>query len=191
MLFCVFFLLFLIYFVLNVADQKHLLDIRTAITHLKLNKDFFFNESYAKDTLFLPDQAQIPVISMKKRWRYRGRRSECLVRIRRRVGNPPQSSVLLANVQSLEIKLDELRSRLSYQRDIKNCNILCFTESWLNNDTVNIQAAGVSARRQDRTTTSGKTRGCGVCLMISTIYQESFTYIFRSCLFTTTNGCWY
>ncbi|KAK6328708.1 hypothetical protein J4Q44_G00006860 [Coregonus suidteri] len=30
-------------------DRKELLDIRTAITHLVLDKDFFFNESDAKD----------------------------------------------------------------------------------------------------------------------------------------------
>ena len=29
---------------------------------------------------------------------------------------------------------DELKAHISYQRDIKNRNILCFTESWLNND---------------------------------------------------------
>ena len=44
-----------------------------------------------------------------------GRRSECLVRIRRRVGNVPLQFVLLANVQSLENKLDDLHSRLSYR----------------------------------------------------------------------------
>ena len=84
-----------------------LLDIRTVITHLELDKDCFFNESDAKDILLLPDQSQIPVIHMKRRQRYRGRRSGCLVRISRRVGNPPPPSMLLANMQSLENKLDE------------------------------------------------------------------------------------
>ena len=61
-------------------------------------------------------------------------------------------------MQSLEIKLDELCSRLSYQRDIKNGGILCFTESWLNDDMDDMQSAGF---RQDRTAASGKTRaGC-------------------------------
>ncbi|KAM9528072.1 uncharacterized protein ACWYII_040858 [Salvelinus alpinus] len=32
--------------------------------------------------------------------------------------------------------MDELRSRLSYQRDLKNCNVLCFSESWLNKNMV-------------------------------------------------------
>ena len=131
--------MFVINFVHNVSstisyDQKELLDIRTATTHLERDKYFLFNESDVKDLLQIPDQAQIPIIHMKKRCRYRGRRSGCLMRISWRVGNPPPPSFLLANVQSLDNKLDELCSRLSYQRDIENCNILCFTESWLNND---------------------------------------------------------
>jgi hypothetical protein len=54
-------------FLLVSYDRKELLDIRTAITHLELDKVFFFNESDAKDILLLPDQAQIPVLRMKKR----------------------------------------------------------------------------------------------------------------------------
>ena len=71
--------LFVTYFVHNVSatlfyDQKELLDIRTAITHLALNEDVFFNELNMKDLLQTPDKAQIPVIRMRKRRRYRGRR---------------------------------------------------------------------------------------------------------------------
>jgi hypothetical protein len=77
------------------------------------------------------------------------------VRICRRVGIPLLPSVLLAKVQSLENKLDDLRSRLSYQQDIKNGNILCFTELWLNNDTDNIELAGFSVHWEDKAATSG------------------------------------
>ena len=91
----------------------------------------------------------------------------CLVRICRRVVKPPLPYVLFANVQSLENKLDYLRLRLSYQRDIKNCNILCFTETWPNDDMDNIELAGLSVFRQDRAVTSGKTRRWGMCLFVS------------------------
>jgi hypothetical protein len=79
--------LFVTFFVSNVAttvsyDQKELLDIRTAITHLELDEDFVFNESDMKDILLLRDKAQIPVIRVKKRWKYRGLSAGCLVRIR-------------------------------------------------------------------------------------------------------------
>ena len=40
--------------------------------------------------------------------------------------------------------------------------IYCFTESWLNKDMDNIQLAGFSMYRQDRTATSRKTSS-GVC----------------------------
>ncbi len=44
---------------------------------------------------------------------------------------PPSPSILLANVQSLENKMDDLRARTSFQRDIRDCNILCLSETWL------------------------------------------------------------
>ena len=75
------------------------------------------------------------------------------------MANVPVPSILLANVQSLENKWDILKVRLSYQQDIKNCNILCFTELWLNDDIKNIQLVGYTLYRQDKTAASGKTRG--------------------------------
>jgi hypothetical protein len=94
------FALFLTCFVHNVDatasyDQKELLDIRTVITHLKLEEDLFFKESDEKDIMLLPDKDQIHVIHMKKRRRYWERRSGCLVRIHWLVGSPPLPSILL------------------------------------------------------------------------------------------------
>jgi len=43
---------------------------------------------------------------------------------------PPLPSLLLANVQSLENKLDD-GVRIRYQRDIRDCNIFCLMETWL------------------------------------------------------------
>jgi hypothetical protein len=34
----------------------------------------------------------------------------------------------------MDNKVDELRVRISFQKDIRDCNILCFTESWLSPD---------------------------------------------------------
>jgi hypothetical protein len=47
-------------------------------------------------------------------------------------------SILLANVQSLDNKVDGLMERISFQREIRNCNILCFTESWLSPDILSL-----------------------------------------------------
>ncbi|CDQ73825.1 unnamed protein product [Oncorhynchus mykiss] len=105
---------------------------------------------------------------------YRGHRAGCLVRIRRPAsGNLPLPSILLANVQSLDNKLDEVRSQISYQQDIKNCNILCFTESWLNDDMDNTQLAGYTLHRLDRTAHSGKMRG-GMCMCLCIFVNNSW-----------------
>ena len=57
----VFLALFVTYFEHNVSanisySKKELLDIRTAITHLGLDKDFFFNKQDAHDILHICKQ---------------------------------------------------------------------------------------------------------------------------------------
>ena len=73
----------------------------------------------------------------------RGRRTGALVRLRGRAYHPPLSSILLTNAQSFD-KVEELKARISFQRDIRDCKILCFTESWLSLDILSpsIQPAG-------------------------------------------------
>ncbi len=67
----------------------------------------------------------------RRRKKHRGRRAGIHNRLRKRAHSPPLPSILLANVQSLENKMDVLRARISFQRDIRDCNILCLTETWL------------------------------------------------------------
>ncbi len=79
-------------------------------------------------------------------------------------------SILLANVQSLENKMDDLRARISFQRDIRDCNILCLTETWLTPtvpDTAVTPSDNFSVLRMDRTAEAGKTKGGGVCFFIN------------------------
>ncbi len=52
-------------------------------------------------------------------------------RLRKRAHSAPLPSILLANVQSMGNKMDNLRARISFQRDIRDCNIICLTETWL------------------------------------------------------------
>ena len=171
-IFVCFFIFFVTYFAHNVAafvsyDPKKLWKMRTLFTHLGLDEEYLFNELDKRDLFQTPKQALIPVICRRKRRkRFRGKRSGCLVRNCRRVANLPLPSVLLANVQSLDNKLDKLKASISYQQDIKNCNILCFSESWLNNDMNNIQLVDCTLYRQDRTAASGKTRGGGLCIQL-------------------------
>ncbi len=67
----------------------------------------------------------------RRRRKHRGRRAGIRSRLRKRAHSPPLPSILLANVQSLENKMDDLRARISFQRDIRDCNIFCLTETWL------------------------------------------------------------
>ncbi|KAK1797598.1 hypothetical protein P4O66_000791 [Electrophorus voltai] len=78
----------------------------------------------------------------------------------------PLPSILLPNVQSLDNKLNNLRARIKFQRDIRDCNLLCFTESWLN-PAVSNHAIQPAEFFSDRTADSGKSRGGGVCVMVN------------------------
>ncbi len=63
--------------------------------------------------------------------KHRGNSAGIRNRLRKSAHSPPLPSILLANVQSLENKMDDLRARISFQRDIRDCNIICLTETWL------------------------------------------------------------
>ncbi len=67
----------------------------------------------------------------RRQRKHRGKRAGIRNRLRKRAHSPPLPSILLANVQSLENKMDNLRARISFQRDIRDCNIFCLTETWL------------------------------------------------------------
>ncbi|KAL0199448.1 hypothetical protein M9458_007988, partial [Cirrhinus mrigala] len=118
--------------------------------------------------------------------RPRGKRAGIRNRLRARAHRTPLPSILLANVQSLENKLDDLRARAKFQRDIRDCNLLCFTETWLNPavpDHVIQPAEFFSVHRMDRTRDSGKSRGGGVCLMVNNSWCNSASVVplARSC----------
>ena len=57
----------------------------------------------------------------------------------------------------------------TFQRDIRDCNILCFTETWLSREilSLSIQPAGFSVYLKDRNKKlSGKKKGGSVCFRI-------------------------
>ncbi len=66
--------------------------------------------------------------------------------------------------------MDDLRARISFQRDIRDRNILCLIETWLTTsvpDTAVTPSDNFSVLRMDRTAEAGKTKGGGVCFMIN------------------------
>ncbi len=107
-------------------------------------------------------------------------------RLRERAHSPPLPSILLANVQSLENKMDYLRASISFQRDIRDCNILCLTKTWLTlsvPDTAVRLSDNFSILRMDRTAEAGKTKGGGVCFMINKKWCDprNISILSRSC----------
>lgn len=97
-----------------------------------------------------------------------GKRGGLHARLKARASQPPLPSLLLANVQSLENKLDKLRARITSQREIRECSALIFTETWLSDKVLEsaVQLQTHSIHRGDQTAASGKTKGGGVQLVV-------------------------
>ncbi|KAK1798026.1 hypothetical protein P4O66_000522 [Electrophorus voltai] len=91
--------------------------------------------------------------------------------------------MLLASVQSLDNKLDDLWAKIKFQRDIRDCN-LCFTESWLY-PAVPSQAIHLaeffSVHRMDRTVNSGKSRGGGECVTVNNRWCNDANVVTLAC----------
>ncbi len=120
----------------------------------------------------------------RRRRKHCGRRAGLRNRLRERAHSPPLPSILLANVQSLENIMDDLRARISFQRDIRDCNILCLTETWLTQtvpDTAVTPSDNFSVLRMDRTAEAGKTKGGGVCFMINKKWCDPRNISILSC----------
>jgi hypothetical protein len=104
-------------------SRKELLDIRAAVTHQNFkhyDQDYDFP---GVDPLFaLPKAIELnPEADPKQRLWRNGTRGGLLVRLRKRAHHPPLPSILLANVQSLDNKIDELKARVAFQRDPRDC----------------------------------------------------------------------
>ncbi len=117
---------------------------------------------------------------------HRGKRAGIRNRLRKRAHSPPLPSILLANAQSLESEMDDLRARISFQRDIRDCNILCLSETWLTTsvpDTAVTPSDNFSVLRMDRTAEAGKSKGGGVCFMINKKWCDprNISILSRSC----------
>ncbi|XP_037400811.1 uncharacterized protein LOC108414208 [Pygocentrus nattereri] len=93
---------------------------------------------------------------LQRRRRKRGKRGGLHARLKARASRPPVPSLLLANVRSLENKLDELRARITSQRETRECCALIFTETWLSDRVLDsaIQPETHSVHRGDRTAAS-------------------------------------
>ncbi len=111
-------------------DQRTLLDIGQRYTNL-IQDTLSTDPAWPLEILRNNELNNDHLNNCRRRKKHCGRRAGIRNRLRERAHSPPLPSILLANVQSLENKMDDLRARISFQWDIRDCNILCLTETWL------------------------------------------------------------
>ncbi|XP_049329182.1 uncharacterized protein LOC125790231 [Astyanax mexicanus] len=124
-----------------------------------------------------------PRRALRRRRRKRGKRGGLHARLKARASRPPVPSLLLANVRSLENKLDELRARITSQREMRECCALIFTETWLSDKVPDsaIQFETHSVHRGDRTAASGKATGGGVCVFVNNAWCRDVQTVHQHC----------
>ena len=163
-------------------DRQTLLDIK-----LSLGKDYFtnFNSTFRSASSDCGWPFVVPPLCLpaRRRKKKRGRRAGVLVRTRKRCFKPAFPTILLANVQSIDNKMDELNARVKFQRDIRNCCVLAFVETWLSPEISDaaVTPLGFTIYRQDRTADSGKCRGGGVCVMVNSLWATDVAVLASHC----------
>ncbi len=167
----------LLFYVLDVVsitvyDRHMLLNIGSFVAQRKPDFEFLNASALFTDTASEPFVWAARSRLRKRRWK-RGKRAGVLVRLRRRPLRPPLPTILLANVQSLDNKLCELRARISYQRETRDCCIICLTETWMSAVVPDsaIELTGFSVHHSDRTKElTGKSRGGGRLFLYQQLY---------------------
>ncbi len=193
-LLCVFLYLFFIFFTsllirvssaMIMYDRRTLLDIGQRYTNL-IKDTLSADPAWPLEILRSTELNNDHLNNRRRRRKHRGRRAGIRNRLRKKAHCPPLPSILLANVQSLENKMDDLRARISFQRDIRDCNIFCLTETWLTPlvpDTAVTPSDNFSVLRMDRSAEAGKNKGGGVCFFINKKWCDprNISILSRSC----------
>ncbi len=123
---------FLLFYVLDVVsitvyDRDTLLNIGSSVAQRKPDFEFLNAGGLLTDTASEPF-VWVAKSRRRRRRRKRGKRAGVLVRLRRRAF-PTSSSNHFTN--KLDNKLCELRARISYQRETRDCCVICLTETWM------------------------------------------------------------
>ena len=122
---------------------------------------------------------------VNRRRKKRGSKGGVRQRLRKRKVRPPLPSIILANVQSLRNKHDELVAHTKFLYEYREASLLCLTETWLDDTIANgcLRIDGFSGPiRQDRSAVStGKSRGGGVCVYVSERWCSDVTVKDQGC----------
>ncbi len=187
---CVFFSIFTSLFIrvtsaMIMYDKRTLLDIGQRYTNL-IQDTLYTDPAWPLEILRSTEADKGRLNNTRRRRKHRGKRAGIRNRLRKRAHSPPLPSILLANVQSLDNKMDNLRARISFQRDIRDCNIICLSETWLTPlvpDNAVTPSDNFFVFRMDRTAEAGKTKGGGVCFFINKKWCDprNISILSRSC----------
>ncbi|KAI3364045.1 hypothetical protein L3Q82_010877 [Scortum barcoo] len=109
----------------------------------------------------------------------RGKQGGLLARLKANAGRPPIPSLFLSNVRSLDNKLDLLRLRLGVSREMRNCAVLCLTETWLNDNMPDpaFQIDGRLLFRADRQSGKISQADCGLCVYVNKDWYTNCTLV--------------
>ncbi|XP_060763541.1 uncharacterized protein fbrsl1 isoform X7 [Neoarius graeffei] len=97
---------------------------------------------------------------------------------------PAIPSIILANVRSLDNKLDYIHLLRATQQAVRECCVFVFTETWLNDSIPDsaIQLDRLTCYQADRALIEGgKTRGGGVCVYIKDAWCQDAVVVCRHC----------
>ncbi|KAM7003411.1 uncharacterized protein LKV04_004454 [Tautogolabrus adspersus] len=172
-------------FALTSYTRQELLDLK-----LHIPDDFITNLRLIPEIARTPEATHStrPGGSARRRRRdrkqRRGKRGGIRAKLKLTPHRLPLPSIFLANVRSLVNKMDELRLRITHSKRLMDCNVMIFTETWLNNGVPDdaIKLGGRHTLRADRIAAdSGKTRGGGLCIYISKAWCTDSVIVERHC----------
>ncbi len=106
----------------------------------------------------------------RERKQKRGKHGGIRARLAANPHKPAIPTIVLANVRSLDNKLDYIRLLRSTQRTVRDCCVFVFMETWLRNSMPDcaIQLDQLTCYRADRALIEGgKRRGGGLCVYIN------------------------
>ncbi len=118
--------------------------------------------------------------------RKRGKRGGVRLRLRRqKLNRLPLPTMILANVQSLRNKTDELKANVLHLSQYRNTCVLALTENWLSNNDpdsdLHLDGFGIPLRTDRDSDVTGKSHGGGVCLYVNRRWCNNITIRDRTC----------
>ena len=105
-------------------------------------------------------------------------------RVRRRGNKPPLPIITLANLRSINNKIDEIRALTRYNTEFRSSSLLCFTETWLSSEipSETVDVSGFQIIRLDRSQTeTQKSKVGGVCIYINGKWCRNYKIRFQLC----------